>query len=104
MASCAIDCGEAIPTSISSAPWRAYFSRRDGNEMVVDDDVRGAEMVEAMDGDEARIAGPGANQIDGRMPHGWMPSTAACACCTSARISLGALRQQLVGRRQSHYA
>ena len=28
MASCAINCGEAIQTSISSAPWRAYFSSR----------------------------------------------------------------------------
>ena len=45
-----------------------------------------AQALEAAHGDEAGIARAGADQIDA-VRHGWIPSTAACARCTSARMS-----------------
>ena len=40
------------------------------NKMIEEHDVRGLEALEAADGDESGIAGPGADQVHGRARHG----------------------------------
>ena len=64
MASCSSGCGAATPTSIFSASGRAERSRRGGHEMVVQHDVRRLEALQAADGQQTRIAGAGADEID----------------------------------------
>src|SRR5215467_2053672 len=63
------------------------FQKSPRNEMVIDDDVGRAEMIESVNGDEAGIAGTGPNQIDGGLLHGCSPWTVARIRSTSARIS-----------------
>ena len=88
IASCAIGCGAALPTSISSAPGRACLSSRGGTSVIVNDDVGAAQAFEAVHGDEAGIARAGADQIDGRILHGCMAFHGRRArAATSARIS-----------------
>src|SRR4030095_9651116 len=63
------------------------FQQPRGNKMVIDDDIGAAKMMEASNRDQTGITGARTDQKHGRAFHGWMPSPAACACCTSARIS-----------------
>ena len=70
MASCAIGWRAALPTLISSAPGRACFNSRGGDQLVVNDDIGAAQALEPVHGDEPGVAGAGANQIDGRILHG----------------------------------
>ena len=64
MASCSSGCGAATPTSIFSASASRVAQQPRMHEMVVQHDVRLGEALQAANGDQARIAGARADQID----------------------------------------
>ena len=57
MASCSMACGDAVPDVDQLGALARISEEPRGNEVIVDDNVGSTEMVEAVDGDEARIAG-----------------------------------------------
>ena len=62
MACCSIGCGADAPTSMSSAPRRAWSSSRGDDQMVVDDHVGPLQAGEPLHGDEARVPGTRADE------------------------------------------
>ena len=66
-----------MPTSMSSARVLGVPQQPRRDQVVVDDDVGAPHALQAVHGDEARIAGTGADQVNGRFHHRCVVSHAA---------------------------
>ena len=100
MASCSSGSGAGMPTSIFSAVGLRRAQQARVDEVVVEHHVGLREALEAADGDEVRVARPGANQIDDGFSHDavrFYGESALVLCLNPPRLLedlAGTLRQQ----------
>ena len=65
MSACRPDCPGPLPTSIRSAAGRCQVEQLAGDQAVVDDDLGRGQQLGAAPGEQAGVAGAGADQGDG---------------------------------------